>query len=171
MSRRFGRNQRRKMREEIEALQCEAHNYEALSAQYADHRDQLARRLERWATDVRRLAGDYSPFNERLNKMGWDLEKNGYRIRFTPRRAAAVVSPVPQVSAETYATIEALVMALKIDARPVERRALVRLILPAPTENLYFAVDTDTLRDLPDSALDQIAQRITEEFRSMLARS
>lgn len=72
MAKRFGRNQRRHMREEIATkneLLSEALNRSAARGREAN---ELRGRLETWARDVMHLMGDDSAFNERVKRMAVD---------------------------------------------------------------------------------------------------
>lgn len=85
MSKRFGRNQKRRLREEIAAkneMLSEALNRSAERAADARY---LRQRLEEWATEILHLMGPDSAFNEKLTR--YRTEGLMDRLRLNPVRA------------------------------------------------------------------------------------
>ncbi len=87
MARRFGRNQRRQMREQIATAQ-RAHAYATDRYREAEKTaNQLRDRLERWAEEIRHIMGDDSAFNEQLRVIRMRRENMHDTLRLSPIRA------------------------------------------------------------------------------------
>lgn len=167
MSKRFGRNQRRHMRERIAnllAAQAEAHDH---LRKARDEASELRSRLHRWAEDVAQLMGPDSAFNEQVRRMAVeDVRSFGGRLRLSPVDLMQIVprsAPVPVTSVVTI--IEALIWRLHLSRD--EFRPMVRIEL----ENRYaepvgYALAEDhrwTERDVR-----YLAERIAREMTDLL---
>lgn len=164
MSKRFGRNQRRQMREQIAGLAAygrEAFDkYERVSREARELRD----RLERWAHDVVQLMGRDSAFNEQIARRGVeDVYAMGGELRLSPARLLPVTR---RPGAMPVAAVETVMRALiwRLNVSRDEFMPKVRIIL----ENRYrepvgYALEPDhrwTDRDVAYLA-EQIARDMT----------
>ena len=167
MARRFGRNQRRHMREEIATkneMLSEALNR---SRERKLEADELRSRLHRWAEDVAQLMGPDSAFNEQVRRMAVeDVRSFGGRLRLNPVDLTRIVprsAPVPMTSVETI--ISALIWRLHLSRD--EFRPMIRVEL----ENRYaepvgYALAEEhrwTERDVR-----YLAERIAREMTDLL---
>ncbi len=167
MSRRFGRNQRRRLREEI-ASKNEMLS-EALNGSAARGREaaELRSRLHLWAEDIAQLMGPDSAFNERVRRMAVeDAYALGDRLRIIPVDLMEIVprsAQAPNASVETI--IEALIWRLHISRE--EFRPMIRIELTnRHAEPVGYALAEDhrwTERDIC-----QLAQRIAREMASLI---
>ncbi len=168
MAKRFGRNQRRHMREEIATkneLLSEALNRSAARGREAA---ELRSRLETWARDVMRLMGDDSAFNERVKRMavddryvdmGWHLTNPIVDMPPISRDAR----PMPPMTVRTIIT--ALIWRLHMSRD--EFRPMIRIELENRfKEPVGYALAKDhrwTERDI-----EYLSRRIATEMATLL---
>ena len=162
MSKRFGRNQRRKLREEI-ATKNEMLS-EALNRSRARkiEADELRSRLHTWAEDVAQLMGPDSAFNEQVRRMGVeDVHSFGGRLQLAPIR----LSPVAPTFAGQMTSVETVINALiwRLHLSRDEFRHLIRIEL----ENRYaepvgYALLPDHIWTQRD--IDYLAQGIARKM-------
>lgn len=167
MSKRFGRNQRRKMREALAERQDAFERAVIREIEERRRANELSSRLHRWAEDVAQLMGPDSAFNEQVRRMAVeDVRSFGGRLRLSPVDLMRIVprsAPVPMTSVVTI--IEALIWRLHLSRD--EFRPMVRIEL----ENRYaepvgYALAEDhrwTERDVR-----YLAERIAREMTDLL---
>lgn len=166
MAKRFGRNQRRHMREEIATkneLLSEALNRSAARGREAA---ELRARLERWAADVMRLMGDDSAFNERAKRMSIDDSYAAYgELRLSPSYDLGPIGPraAPPMMVQTIIT--ALIWRLHMSRD--EFRPMIRIELENRfKEPVGYALAEDhrwTERDI-----EYLSRRIATEMATLL---
>lgn len=166
MAKRFGRNQRRHMREEIATkneLLSEALNRSAARGREAA---ELRSRLERWAGDVMRLMGDDSAFNERVKRMSID---DGYaaggQLRLSPTYDLGPIGPRDAPPLMVQTVITALIWRLHMSRD--EFRPMIRIELENRfREPVGYALAEDhrwTERDI-----EYLSRRIATEMATLL---
>lgn len=176
MAKRFGRNQRRKMRDELSA---KASQIDSLSTRLdRANRDygEISVRLHRWAQDVLDLAGPDSAFNEMMRHVEVDARQFDYgRMNL----AAPVQMPLRPTDGKYpfYAmpekVIEAMIYTARVDSDITLRmREQVRICIESRSGKYALAVSDDrnwTSRDV-DVLSRMLAQEIAQ-YRAGNARS
>lgn len=173
MSKRFGRNQRRKMREEIAAAKA-AHDHvsEKLAKSQREY-DELSVRLHRWAQDVLDLIGKDSAFNEAIHHIELEnLRDMGGVMNFS--RPAPLLGPYDKkpVYFDPGTVIQALIYTAHLDADIVTRmREQIRVSIESRNGKYAVAISNDrewTSRDV-DVFSRMIAREISEYRRQTMA--
>ena len=138
MAKRFGRNQRRKMREEIAAANEWADYWQHWAEQYRHNAVVLRGRLNRWADDVRSLMGADSAFNEQISRVRSDPW--GPTIRLNPQSHCVATMPFAPVEAiEAQRVIEALIY--RLDVKRDNYSEMVRIeLVNEREETIAYAV-------------------------------
>jgi hypothetical protein len=118
MAKRFGRNQRRKMRDEIASVQWELKSSRKSENETNARYVELSRRLTSWAEEVLRLMGQDSAFNEQVRRMAVeDVRSYGGVLRLAPPIRMPVFSPREKpIPLSSYTVIEALIWRLHVSA-------------------------------------------------------
>jgi hypothetical protein len=141
MAKRFGRNQRRQMRERIGDLEGVIDGMTALVKKAADARDMYRNRLDSWADEILHLVGDNSAFLETLSQMG--MPQMG-SMRFPDRTPLRVRFAMLGAGDHeiTMSTIRAFVYTLETRFEAIDRRIYVRLMCrDDPERQLAMALD------------------------------
>lgn len=130
MSARFGRNQRRKMREQVASLTASRDTHVRRTVEAQAETREIASRLHRWAEDIAQLMGPDSAFNEQVRLMGVeDVHSYGGRLRLAPVDLARFAPNCASVGIASVSTvIEALIWRLHLsrdEFRPMVRIELV----------------------------------------------
>lgn len=170
MAKRFGRNQRRKMREALAEKQDALENAVIGRVEERRRANELEARLSRWAKDVVQLMGRDSAFNEQVRRMQVsESTLQSGRFRF-PTVNIARFSPHPMRMpvASVQTVLEALIWRLHLSRE--ELRPMIRIEL----ENRYaqpvgYALAEDhrwTERDI-----EYLSRRIAVEMTDLLNRS
>lgn len=170
MAKRFGRNQRRRMREEIadtKAQLVRAINREDrlyARAKQAEHK------LEMWARDIIALTTDHSAFRLIWSEM-FSRQVDMLRFPAVERTHSMdmTIAGAPMPTKMSHSVIEAFIYTLQADMSD-PRRIIVRLRNEArPTEDWRYAIDARTFRAMPprlvQSMADQIARQLAEHVR------
>lgn len=174
MSRRFGRNQRRAMRETIaekdrqiavsNEMFSEVSNRSAARKREAD---ELRGRLETWARDVMRLMGDDSAFNERVKRMTVDERfAGGGLLQLAP---IVDLPPISRGVEPMPTTVQTVISALiwRLHMSRDEFRPMIRIELENRfKEPVGYALAEDhrwTERDI-----EYLSRRIAGEMATLL---
>lgn len=168
MSKRFGRNQRRKMRAEIAELR---EGLERMTMRYVDERrraNNLESNLTAWATDVTQLIGRDSAFNQQAQRIAvQDVDVFGgrvnldYGVRLMPTDVVKGGETPRYIPARSV--IQALIWRLRLSTDGLQN--LVRIHLENERrEPVAYVLGVDqrwTERDIRYVAED-IARKLTE---------
>jgi hypothetical protein len=111
MAKRFGRNQRRKMREHIEQQRRSFLEMHGELMRVRKHCAALDRRLNEWAGDVARLMGSDSAFNEQVRRMAVE-DINGYGGVLQLMPQISLSAPVAHGGMPMMVTYETVIRAL-----------------------------------------------------------
>lgn len=120
MSKRFGRNQRRKMREHVAALTRGIESATMTIAEERRHSSELRARLNIWARDILQLMGRDSAFNEQVRRImsTHDIASLGGRLQLeSPSLSFGMGLAKPEdvpTRITTYAVITAAIWRLHL---------------------------------------------------------
>ena len=171
MAKRFGRNQRRKMRDELSA---KASQIDSLSTRLdRANRDygEISVRLHRWAQDVLDLAGPDSAFNEMMRQVEVDARQFDYGrmdlaapvqmpLRHADRRYPFYVMPEK--------VIEAMIYTAHLDSDITLRmREQVRICIQSKSGKYALAVSDD--RNWTSRDVDVLSRMIAQEIAQFRA--
>lgn len=173
MSKRFGRNQRRHMRDEI-ATSREMLS-EAMNRSAARGREvaELKHRLTSWAGDIAQLLGPESAFNEQVMRREIrDMRALGGALRMLPpvRLSAPLLGPdeVPQF-AEVGSVIEAAIYLARVDGDEAGRmRGQIRIFLESRNGDVAYAMNDDRHRRWSPRDIEYMSQMIALEMAKHL---
>lgn len=172
MSKRFGRNQRRKMLALVEQQRGWLSEKHDLIKQQRDRADRLRDRLDRWADTVLHLAGDNSAFNETVRSMDWDLERQGERICLKPvTNMAYGFTRFDDIQPATMVALEALIITLETKFDLVRQQILITLRPPYPVKAAYYAMDRRLLERMPPSVVRDMAGKIACDLARIIGKS
>lgn len=179
MSKRFGRNQRRKMREEI-AMKNEMLS-EALGRSDAKAREvqELRNRLSLWAEDIAHLLGPESAFNERvMRREVRDIHAfSGVLQMLPPVRLltpARVPEEMPQF-ASIGSVIEAAIYLARLGGSPADKmRRELRIVLESRNGDVAYAMSDARhrrwsprdVRYMADIIALEMAEHLSQEGRA-----
>ena len=166
MAKRFGRNQRRKMRQQIETLEVEKAHVEKIYGQARDRAWQLEQRLYDWAREIRHLLGDNSAFNEQLR-----------RYRMDPWQDTLMLQPVISLdihqmkdSAPQIDSVPAIIEALIFRARSKNFENIISIEIVGPDGTLVgYGLTKDRCRDWSPRTIEATARMIAIEMARYLA--
>ena len=178
MSKRFGRNQRRKLRATNDALST-ALSAEKFFRARADERharelekakDELGQTLaqvERWAEDIVHLAGTESAFNFHVRNFDVkNLRSLGPFLRLAPLspvKRRAFSDAVPEL--HPVHVIDAAIYLAQVDQSFADKmRSIVRVRLSSVGDFLGYAFNTDRHQNLSPRDIDGIAEMIANEM-------
>lgn len=168
MAKRFGRNQRRQMREEIAKAQ-RAHEYATNRYRDAEReRARLEERLARWATEILHLLGRDSAFNEQLTR--YRTAGHMPTLKLLPIRNAPVAplpGDVPRYE-RISDVIEACIMRCRIKSNDLERMIAVEIGDHMGTLVAY-GVPEERRRKWSPRDIEMIGQLIANEMAQHLA--
>lgn len=169
MSKRFGRNQRRKLREEVANLTAsrDLHVQRTVRAQ-AETRE-LALRLSTWAEDIAHMLGRESAFNEQvMRQQVRDVRSFGGALRMMPpvRLLAPTRGPEePPQFASVENVIEAAIYLARIDGPPADRmRRQLRIVLESRNGDVAYAMSDDRHRRWSPRDVRYMAEMIALEM-------
>jgi hypothetical protein len=174
---RFGRNQRRQMREQIAALSVTADALRKRTGEAEQRARHAEHELERWAADVQQLAGENSAYCYHMSQVGYDLRRSGPIIELAPRDyRGSRFDPFNGELRQARASIQALVLALQMDVERFPDRVMFKLV-PHGTERFgreilpsYYALDIKTLRTMPPRAVEGFGRQIAEAIADLIRR-
>ncbi len=173
MAKRFGRNQRRHMREEIARLD-RAHRYAVDRYEQAERDAGVLRsRLERWATDIRHLLGDESAFNETVRRIEVDNVRDyGGGLRLAPQ--SPTVAPVRTRGEMPFygsvsTVIEAALYVANVSVDIRERMSQqVRIRLTGRNGDVAYAMNSERHHAWSPRDVDEIGRMIAHEMAKFL---
>ena len=167
MSRRFGRNQKRALREEIakrdrevERLGAVAADHWQKMAQEAKRADALDRSLVDWATRVLALLGPESaftrdPMRRAVDEREWEMARRELRLRTYPNDRGAMRSPAGREMVDTsLRVIDLFVVAPEKYVDELSQR--VRFEIVAPDGRAALVLDELTLSRLRSTENEEL---------------
>jgi hypothetical protein len=161
MGKRFGRNQRRRLLERVEAAEFAetlAKGWVQLNREKIDHAASLERQLTMWARDILRLCGENSAFLRTWTMM----ESRGEpRFRFAEVPRLATFSPdMPMTESIAWQTIEAFVYTLDAFPDAVRQSLIIELRERGSPNAWSFALDRETFYAMPPRFEERMGERI-----------
>lgn len=171
MAKRFGRNQRRKLRQENEALAgyLRVAIDRKVAVEEANHA--LERRLIDWADEVLHLCGDCSAYNETLRQMLRLDDRPSYDVPLLPTSlpSCAVASRHSYLPESTVAmrTIEAFVYTMTMRPEAIPPRLHFALVSKAGPIVAY-AVDRQLFLNPSPRMVGDMALRIARDMAAYL---
>lgn len=121
MAKRFGRNQRRKLREENAQLMNTCMDMARDRAAFEKLANEWRDRINHWASEVRYLLGENSAFNETLKRVRVDnVNALGGRLRLPKEEPLSIATPSATLKAlsveENFSVIESFVMTARVQS-------------------------------------------------------
>lgn len=175
MSKRFGRNQKRKMREEIQRKDNALDECFRLQDGLEQNLRDLRYKMEMWARDIVHVFGRDTPFADEYGRRATSYTpRAGDRLQFSPPPRPMQLRELQAMTLEDTVTvsrrvIEAFVAVLDIYPDKFEPRILVELDA-GQIGRSYYAIDRKMLESLPPRAVEGIAVQIAEGLARTMGR-
>lgn len=174
MAKRFGRNQRRQMREQITRMY--QHQAEAMDnlGRVQKERQRLADRLTAWAKDIAHLLGPESAFNEQVMRQEVrDVHAFGDALRML--LPVKLVGPTPSPEdmpqfASVGSVIEAAIYLARVHEPMADKmRRELRIVLESRNGDLAYAMNDDRHCRWSPQDINFMARMIAEKMAEHLA--
>lgn len=175
MSKRFGRNQRRKMRAQLADIQDKFEKAVVTGCDERRRANELAGRLERWARDIQNLLGHESAFNEQVRRMEVEsLRSFDGRLRLSPQRDIARFDPVSEISVAYQGSVSSIIEAAIYVANVSSElrghmREQVRILLQSRNGDLGYVMNREPHHGWTSRDIEHIAQLIAREMANYAA--
>ena len=165
MANRFGRNQRRKMREQIYAAQSDVNRLNKAVVEANVRADRLAKRIENWASDIAQLLGPTSAYNERPMSVHLeDVRHLGGVMRMEPMRMAELTQPDSQIS-EFATIIDLAVHTAEISKESRDRMSEeMRIKIESRHGNIAYAINQDRAKNWSPCDITCMAEMIANRM-------
>lgn len=163
MGKRFGRNQRRKLREENEQLMNTCMDMARDRAAFEKLAHEFEQRMADWAQEVRYLLGENSAFNETLKRVRVrNLEVLEGRLRLSDDNPYVVAGEMLAFE-QSVSVIEAFVITARLEPHPY--KPLVTVIIEDRFGNTVgLAVDRARLNNWSPRIIHETARTIVTEI-------
>lgn len=147
MSKRFGRNQKRKMREELSNLEYLKNESEGLKNYYRDKFHDYELRLTSWAKRMNHLVGPEHPLNEEIHRIFLKRNPNIHeRFKFMKPTRLSLTDALDKSLSDPYIASEFIQTVLHtVDLRRDTNTFRVIVQLLAPDKQCYYAIDDQIL--------------------------
>lgn len=160
MGKRFGRNQRRKLREENQQLMNTCMELARDRAGFEKLANEWRDRIDRWASEIRYLLGDNSAFNETLKRVRVEnLDALGGRLRLCNDNQPVSFTVKSLLVEESFSIIEAFYMTARVEPDRYKPNITV-LIEDRDGNAVALAVDRQRLTNWSPRVIRENAQMI-----------
>ena len=160
MAKRFGRNQKRRLREEA---QTEINRFKGIALEEQKKFLRYTSEIESWARDIVHHFGSDSVFNKNLKRIRVShVPSPYYNLGASSRIKLPNTFDNEVPFATSYEIIRALVLSLRVYDEPRDHRVYVQL--ESPDGKCYMAVDKQTLHDMPPRVVNELAVHIANEL-------
>lgn len=173
MGKRFGRNQKRKMREEIQRKDNALDECFRLRDGLERNLRDLHFKMEGWARDIVHVFGRDTPFAAEYGRRAISyIPRAGDRLQFSPPPRPMQLHELQAMTLEDAVTVsrrvlEAFVTVLDVYPDKFEPRILVELDA-GNVGRSYYAIDRTMLESLPPRAVEGIAAEIAKGLAAIL---
>lgn len=171
MSKRFGRNQRRRAREQIAALELESSNAKWAHRMCMEHREaelQMLREARQVIADATAIAGEFSvlfPAKEYRTELSVKEVAGGSRVRVPVGPQDGFMYPSESVDKMQIAAVDLPMMLARIDRSELNARVHVLVRFNDGSGNTGYAINPKELYLYPERVMrDRIAKAIAPDI-------
>lgn len=168
MSRRFGRNQRRQLREQIAKLEEKASRALSDLSDMTEQRNKLTAELDRWAKDIRHLLGADSAFNREPSEITVEdylLDEGAMYVD-----PAVGVPILPRLGVRhmltARETIEAAICSFEL--RQDDYAQMLRIMLVTKKGRVGYAINDTRLHRMSPRDIDVLSETIAHEIAEFM---